>query len=202
MAVPTRLMFYIGLFVFAVGIIFLAYLLFTGPHQKIPETNIKVIYDHPGGIELTDIKRGDKLELSFESTEPVNVILMRKKDSGKYFNLDDRSIEHYDLAVDSTGEYMEHTFNSSATWKVYFENPNPPPKNVPRVKYWGQLIKVDQNPFPYIINIIISIILIIFGLAFAISSVIYQRVNKKKHKKGKKRAQKSKFGKNKVQNAN
>ncbi len=167
-----RSMFYLGLVIFAAAVIFLAYILYLGPHTKISETTTKVIYDHPNGPELSDIEPGDKLELNFESTKPVNVILMKKEDAGKYFTLEDFSVEHYDLAAgESTGGYFEHTFKSSGTWKVYFENPNPPPSTTPKVKYWGKIIKEDETPTSYYLNITTSVILMVLGLALVISSI-------------------------------
>jgi hypothetical protein len=171
MSIKRRGLFYLGLIITACAIIFLAYVLFTGPYDKIPTTTIKQLnYDHPTGPKFKDIEPGDKLILNVESTEPINIVLIRIKDSGYFFNLEDWTVEHYILDAESTGGTFEHTFNSSGSWGVYFENPNPPPKEAPRVNYWGQLDKQNIDLSMHYVNIGTSIFLIIVGFIFIASS--------------------------------
>ena len=121
MAIKKRTKFYLGLVIFTIAIIFLAYVLYVGPHTRIPETTIHLIYDHPHSLVIKDVSPGDKLKLSFESDEPINIILIRTKDAGKYFNLEDRTVDHTPIFTEETGGNFDHKFNTSGTWGVYFE---------------------------------------------------------------------------------
>jgi hypothetical protein len=107
--------------------IVLAYVLYMGPYNRISERRT-ITYGYPTGPKFEDIKPGDKLELNYESNKPINIILLRTKDSGEYFNNPASTVKPIVLATDSTGGYIEHTFETSGTWGVYFENPNPPPR--------------------------------------------------------------------------
>lgn len=184
MAIKRRGLFYLGLIITACAIIFLAYVLFTGPYDKIRTTTINQLnYDHPTGPKFKDIEPGDKLTLNVESTEPINIVLIRIEDSGDFFTLEDRSVVHYILDADSTGGTFEHTFSnsSSGNWGVYFENPYPPPKETPRVRYWGQLDEKNKDLSMHYVNIGTSIFLIVLGFIFIVSS----RTKKKEPKSGK-----------------
>ncbi|WP_455391484.1 hypothetical protein [[Eubacterium] cellulosolvens] len=185
MAMGKRTKFYIGVIILAVAIIFLALLLFQGPHTTIPETSVEVIYDSPKGPGFTDIEPGDSIEIKFESTEPVNVILLKPEDYGKYFVLEDTSVEHTVFTTDATSGTINHEFNESGTWKLYFENPTPPPRKAPVVKYWGTLKKQSDDLLFYYLNITVCIILIILALVIINSSRTRkgQRIKDQKSKK-------------------
>ena len=81
---------------------------------------------------------------------PVNVIIMDPKNSGKYFILEERTGYDYEiLAAESKSEYIDYTFDRSGSFKIYFENPNPPPRPDAEVKYSGMLIKEDDDLIIY-----------------------------------------------------
>ncbi len=189
MAIRKRSKFYMGLIILTGAVIFLAILLVQGPHTSIPETSIEIIYDSPKGPGFTDIESGDSLEIKFESTEPVNVILLKPDDYGKYFVLEETNVEHTVLATDTTSGSFEHEFNRSGTWKLYFENPTPPPKDAPVVKYWGELKKKSDDLTFYYLNITIGVVLVILGLMLLYSSRTLQSkpsIQKEKVEKKKK----------------
>ncbi len=169
MANRKRTLFYLGLLIFALAVIFLTYVLYVGPYNKFSEKRT-ITYDHPSGEIFKDVRVGDKLELNYESSKPVNVILIRTKDSGDYFLLEDRTVEHFVLAAEATSGNIEHTFQSSGDWGIYFENPRPPPRDPPVVEYWGQLKMERENITMHYLNITVAIIFIILGLILIFSS--------------------------------
>ncbi len=180
MLISKRSKFYLGLVLITGAVIFLAILVLQGPYDKFSKNQLEIIYDSPNGPVFTDIKSGDRLILSFESTEPVNVILLRPENYGKFFILEERSgFEFHILAAQSTGDSIEHTFNSSGTWKLYFENPTPPPNSEPEVRYSGEFIKQEDDLVFYYLNISVAIVLIILALALLISSKAFNRKSRK-----------------------
>ena len=169
----SRTKFYLGLIILLAAFIYLAILIVQGPHTRIPETTIEIIHDHPNGPTLSDMSAGDKLELHFESDKPVNVLLMETKNSGRYFNLEERTgFEYFVLASAKTDGSIKHTFNTSGDWKVYFESTNPPSPNSanPQVRYWGKIIREGDDMIFYYLNIMVCIILIILALLLLNSS--------------------------------
>jgi hypothetical protein len=186
MAIRKKSLFYLGLIIFATAAIVLAYVLYMGPYNRISERRT-ITYGYPTGPKFEDIKPGDKLELNYESNKPINIILLRTKDSGEYFNNPASTVKPIVLATDSTGGYIEHTFETSGTWGVYFENPNPPPRAPPVVEYWGFLKMERENITMHYLNISVSIILIILGLALIISSKMIKQQKDVKKKKPKKK---------------
>ena len=181
-----RYKFYLGLLIFAVALILLAVVLYLGPNNKIDETKLEIIYDRPRGPGFDDVKTGDKLILNFESTKSINVIVLHTKDSGDFFLLEDRDVEHYYLAEESTGGSFEYIFQDDGAWTVYFENPDPPPRTAPVVTYWGELIKKDQDLTNHYLNITFTIILMILGIALLLSARSKQQPKKKGKKNNKK----------------
>ena len=180
--------FYLGLIILLVAVILLTILVIQGPHTRIPETTREAIYDSPNGPSLPGMRQDDSVEFKFESSKPVNVILMREKDSGKYFNLDERKgFEYYILASEETAGSFKHTFNSSGDWKIYIENPTPPsPTSAnPSVTYWGKIISEEDDMLFYYMNISICVILLILAFALLLSSRT-QKKNSKKDSKPKK----------------
>jgi hypothetical protein len=184
-----RTKFYLGLIILLVAVILLTVLVLQGPHTRIPETNLDLLHDHPNGPSLSDMKPDDKVELKFEASKPVNVILMREADSGKYFVLEERTgFEYYQLASEETAGSLKHTFDSDGDWKIYFEGtgvPGPSASN-PTVKYWGEIIREEDDLFFYYLNIIVCIILIILGLLLLNSSRTVRSKSKKSTQKKKK----------------
>lgn len=161
---------YIGVILISIGIIILTYVLTTGPYDNIPQTTTTVIYDSPTKLPLNDVEAGDKLILNFESTKPVNVIILRARDFGDYFLLEDNSVEHIILASESTAGSFEYTFNRSGNWCVCFEDPNPPPPyEKPKVTYWGEFIEDNKDLSMHYTNITTGIVLIVLGLVFIYS---------------------------------
>jgi hypothetical protein len=188
MTVSKRGRFYLGLIIITPAIILLAYILVMGPNTRIPETTIEIIYDSPNGPVFTDIEPGDSIELNYESTEPVNIILLRPENKGKYFILEQKTgYEYYIIAEDSTGGSFEHTFNSSGTWKIYFENPTPPLHPNPVVKYWGKLGVRDDDLLYFYLKITASVMLVILGVALLISSRLTKARPSDKNKKSNKK---------------
>jgi hypothetical protein len=183
-----RSKFYLGLFILALAILLLAIILYLGPNNKLDKTKLEIIFDRPRGPGFDDIKEDDKLILNFESTEPVNVIVLRAADSGDYFILEDTGVEHYFIAEESTGGSFEYTFIKDGDWNIYFENPHPPPDSAPIVTYWGELEQKDQDMTNYYLNITFTIILMILGLTLLFSSRSKQKTKKrtKKSKNAKK----------------
>ena len=188
MSISKRSRFYLGLIIITPAIILLAYILYLGPNTRINETSLEIIYDSPNGPIFTDIEHGDSIELNYESTQPVNIILMQPENKGKYFVLEEKTgFEYYVIDEYSTAGNFVHTFNTSGTWAVYFENPTPPLKPNPVVKYWGTLSKQDDDTTYFYLKIIATIVLIILGLALLISS----RISKNRPAKNKKIAPRS-----------
>jgi hypothetical protein len=180
MAITNKTKYYFGLILLTVAIIFLIILMIQGPHAKIPRTSITIIYDAPNGPIFENMQAGDRIKLNFESNKPVNAILMRTEDSGNYFILEERTgFEYYVLADDSTGAELDHTFDSGGNWKLYFENPTPPPSSEPKVTYWGEVI-IDEDYVFYYLNISVSILLIIVAIALIYSSKVLKPQPKKK----------------------
>ena len=184
MPLRKRTKFYLGLIIILIATIFLAYVLYMGPHTKIPETTIELVYDHPGGPRMNDIKAGDSFELSFESTEEANVLLMKVEDAGDYFNNPATTVKPITLDTDSTGGYYEHTFDSDGNWRVYFQNPHPPsPRHgTPKVTYWGQIIRQDDDYLYYYLKITTGAIMVLLGAALLLSSRQKPSKGKKKDK--------------------
>ena len=180
MHIKKRSRFYIGLIIITIATIFLAYVIYSGPHTKIPETTVNLLYGYPTGPTIKDVKAGDRLELNFESTEEVNVLLMKIEDAGNYFNSPAITVKPITLDSDSTSGYFEHEFDSAGDWRVYFENPHPPSTRhgTPKVTYWGQIIKQDDDYLYYYSKITTGTILLLLGAALLISS--RQKVNKGK----------------------
>jgi hypothetical protein len=180
-----RSKFYIGLFILALAILLLAIILYLGPNNKLDKTKIEIIFDRPRGPGFDDIKEGDRLILDFESTEPVNVIVIRAEDSGEYFVLENTDVEHYFIAKESNGGSFKYTFIKDGEWTVYFENPSPPPNTAPIVSYWGELEQQDQDLTNHYLNITFTFILMILGLVLLYSSRSKQQKPKKANKKKK-----------------
>jgi hypothetical protein len=172
MAIRKRTKFYLGLIISAGAIIFLAILLFQGPHTRIPEHTVEIMHDNPKGPGFTDIESNDELELNYEATEGVNVLLMKKDDAGNYFNNPVPTVKPIVLASESTTGTIHHTFDSGGEWNIYFENPYPPSKEHPpaTVKYWGMLKKKSDDLTFFYLNIIVCVILIVLGLLLLNSS--------------------------------
>lgn len=171
-SMKKRTRFYLGLGLITIAIIFIAYVIFTGPHTQIPETEHELIYDHPTGPSIDNVKPGDRFELNFESTEKINILLMKREDAGNYFNTPTPNVQPIILDSDSTGGYFEHTFDSGGDWRVYFDNPHPPTQRnpSPTVKYWGQIIRQDDDYFYYYMKLALGTIVLVLGAAFLISS--------------------------------
>jgi flagellar basal body-associated protein FliL len=181
MAIQKRGLFYFGLIIFAVGIILFAFLVIQGPHSKIPEQSVEIRPGKPLGPQFENIEPGDSIELNFEATEPVNVLLMKAEDAGDYFNNPVSNVKPIVLAEETTGDTINHEFETSGDWDLYFENPQPPSPNNPpaKVKYWGTLKKQADDLLFYYLNIIVSIILIILGLVLLFSSRTKKQTKKK-----------------------
>ena len=200
MAIQKRGLFYFGLIIFAVGIILLAFLLVQGPHTRIPEQSVEIRYGNPLGPKFEDMEPGDSVNLNFEATEPVNVLLMKTEDAHDYFNNPVSSVKPIVLATDSTGGAIEHEFDANGTWKIFFENPHAPsPSNPPaKVKYWGMLIKQSDDMLFYYLNIAVALVLIILGLVLLLSSRTKKQTKKKQKPKPKPKKKKI----NKLKNKN
>jgi flagellar basal body-associated protein FliL len=172
MAIRKRGLFYFGLIIFAVGIILFAFLVIQGPHSKIPEQSVEIRPGKPLGPQFENIEPGDSIELNFEATEPVNVLLMKAEDAGDYFNNPVSNVKPIVLAEETTGDTINHEFETSGDWDLYFENPQPPSPNNPpaKVKYWGTLKKQADDLLFYYLNIVVALILVILGLVLLFSS--------------------------------
>jgi len=170
MHIKKRTMFYLGLIMITIGVIFLATLLYLGPHDKFNEENLEIRYDDPRGPIFENIQAGDKFELTFDATKPVNVLLLKEEEASSYFNTPVPTVQPIIFASESKGGDIDHTFDADGNWALYFENPYPPPRSTPKVSYSGQLIKKDDNITFYYLNIALSIILIIVALVLLFSS--------------------------------
>jgi hypothetical protein len=171
MANKKRALLYLGVIFISISIIFLAYILTTGPYDKVQDNNVTIISDNPLGLIFKDVEPGDKLELNFESTKPVNVYILHPEDKGDFFTLEDRTVEHYIVAEESTAETIDYTFSGKGDWGVYFENPKPSaPYDAPVVDYWGELREKDKDLSMHYVNITTCVILIVVGLIFLYSS--------------------------------
>ena len=95
---------------------------------------------------------------------------MKGEDSGDYFNNPTPTVVPVVLAEESTGGYFEYEFESTGTWRVYFQNLNPPPSTEPVVKYWGQLVREDDSVIMHYLNITTSVIFIVIGIIFVFIS--------------------------------
>lgn len=192
MAMRKRTKFYLGLIILAGAVIFLTTLLIQGPHTKIPEHTVEIMYDNPTGPGFTDIESGDELELNFEATEEINVLLMKKEYAGNYFNSPVPTVKPIVLASESTAGTIHHTFEDGGDWNIYFENPHPPSQEhpPPTLKYWGELKKQSDDVVFYYLNIIVCIILLILALGIIYSS--RTRKTKPKSKKAKKKGKRTK----------
>jgi hypothetical protein len=187
MATKKRALLYIGVIFISVAVIFLTYILTTGPYDRVQDNNVTIISDSPLGLIFEDVEPGDKLELNFESTKPVNVYILHPGDKGSFFTLEDDEVVHYKVAEESKAETIDFTFSGKGDWGVYFENPkSTSPYDAPVVDYWGEFREKDKDLSMHYVNITTCVILIVIGLIFLHSSRLKKqtkRLTKKTKKK-------------------